>query len=750
MVPMASIADPAPGTEAALPVSADSLPPGTPANAADAQRRTGAAPERSKYAEFLADSVIQSRGDLEVSRQVFGKKPYYVLRDSVSFQSRSLSTRDYRVFSAIDGTQTCAVVFEHLVEAGVLRAEDEEDYYGFLLSLHQRGLLNLPIANGKALFERYKTRQRRARSGWAMKLLCWKVSFGNPDTWLDRVTGPLKPLLSLPALIVWAVSGIFALYILAQRWDEFATPVASMLAMQNIATVMVILVLLKVWHELGHAVATKSWGGEVPDCGVLLILGTPCAYVDASSAWMMPSRLKRIVVSAAGMYFESIVAILAVAIWALSNDPLMRSLAHHTIFLSTLTTLLFNANPLMKFDGYFILSDWLDIPNLKSRADESFRWCVKKFFLGLDVARPAGTKLGNVGLAAFGAASGVYRVLIISGIVALLTWRLPMGGIWLAGAYLGFTLFQQTATLLKYLWTHPETLEKRRQAWSISVLVIVAISLCSCWPLKQHVKTLAVTEFAGEVFVRSKAEGTIKQIMAREGDWLETGQPLLQLESPSLKQLINQLRSEIEASQLQYHQALVRGEKNAEQLRADWLTAKAEMERLRAQQANLIIRAENEGVITEWNEDVDVGKRLSDGEVFAQIGTGHPVVRTLLRQHKRQLIDPKIGELVWVVFPWDIQERYQARVTRITEANTEHVRETALTSMAGGEIEVDPMEMKPLEDVYVVEAEFVDPPGEAIRRGLRAKLSFPDRRQSVAQWIWHRWLDFYRKYHQAV
>ena len=145
-------------------------PAGGGSSDANHQRPTGAAPERSKYAEFLADAVIQSRDDLEISRQVYGGKPFYVVRDSVSFQSRSLSARDYRIFASIDGTQTCAVVFEHLVELGVLSAGDEEDYYGFLLSLHQRGLLNLPIANGKALFEKYKTRQKRARAGWLLFL----------------------------------------------------------------------------------------------------------------------------------------------------------------------------------------------------------------------------------------------------------------------------------------------------------------------------------------------------------------------------------------------------------------------------------------------------------------------------------------------------------------------------------------------------------------------------------------------------
>ena len=717
---------------------------------ADDQRPAGVAPERSKYAEFLADAVIQSRGDLEISRQVYGGKPFYVLRDSVSFQSRSLSARDYRIFASIDGTQTCAVVFEHLVELGVLSEGDEEDYYGFLLSLHQRGLLNLPIANGKALFEKYKTRQKRARAGWLMKLLCWKVTFGNPDAWLDRVTGPLKFLMTAPAAIVWLVAVIAAVRVVAQRWDEFATPLASILAMQSIATVMGILIVLKVWHEIGHAVATKGWGGEVPDCGVLLILGTPCAYVDASSAWMIPNRFKRIMVSAAGMYFESIVAILAVAVWAISDDPLTRSLAHHTIFLSTLTTLLFNANPLMKFDGYFMLSDWLDIPNLKSRADESFRWLMKNFVLGLRLPRPAGGLCSNLSLAVFGAASGAYRVLIISGIVAILTWRLPLGGLWLAGAYLGFTLIQQTIIVLRYLWTNPETASNRGQALFASVVVMVMVSIASCWPFERNMSTVGVTEFAGEILVRSKVDGTVKEVHVTEGQFVASGQPLITMQSPQLQQAIERLESENEARELHYRKALIQGEDNVEMVKNEWLATKVQLERLLQRQENLIVRSDRSGVITHWNQDVHPGRRLADGEVFAQVGAGQSVIRTLMRQQKRQVVQPQIGETVWITFPWELKQRHAATVSRVIQSNSEHVRETALTSMAGGEIEVDPTEMKPLEDVYIVEADFVEPPAEAVRIGLRARVCFEDRRQSAAQWIWHRWLDFYRRYHQSI
>ncbi len=717
-------------------------------NPSEAAEAGQPAPARPKYAEILADVVVQTRGDLDVSRQVFAGQPHYVIRDAVSFQTRSLTKKDYRVFSSINGDQTCAVNFEHLVESGILKTDEEEDYYGFLLSMHQRGLLNLPIANGQALYERYLTRQSKQRKAWWMKLLCWKVSFGNPDGILERFAGSFRWLFTPAACLLWIVGILIAARVVVSRWDEFVAPLSSILAMQSLTALMVILVALKAWHELGHAFACKTWGGEVPDYGVLMIVGTPCAFVDATAAWLMPSRFRRITVSFAGMYFESFVALAAVLIWVLSDSAWVRSIAHHTIVLSTLTTVLFNANPLMKFDGYFMLSDWLDIPNLKSKADESFRYVVKSKLLGLEVKRPNSSTFQLAWLALFGAMSGIYRVLIISGIVALLTWKLPIGGLALALTYVTFVVVQQGVTVFKYLWNHTETKNCRVRVAFISLAFIATVCAIVCLPIPRSLSVMGVTEFEQEAIVRAQIAGNIIEKHAGEGTTVKQGELLAVLDSSELAKSIEQFASETLSLQLHYQQATAAGDPSAERLRHDWVSSRAELAKLRSRNGNLSITAPADGIVTQWNEASQFGKRLADGDVVASIGTGDLIVRSLIKQSDRQRIMPSVGETVWIVFPWDVQHRFLAEVSRVTEAKSEHIRETALTSVAGGSIEVDPMHMTPFNDTYVVEARLLSPPDSARRRGVRAFIDFDNRRVSIAQWLHHRWLDFYRKYQQ--
>lgn len=169
-----------------------------------------------------------------------------------------------------------------------------------------------------------------------------------------------------------------------------------LLATENLPFLWLSFVLLKVWHELGHGYACRIHGGAVPEMGLLLIAGTPAAYMDGAAAWSFPERWKRLVVMMGGMYFESILAIPAVFIWAFSSSPLLSSCDHQIVMMASLITLLFNANPLMKYDGYFIASELLGIQNLRARSDRFLKCLLKRTFLGLKVeshTRPMGRDL---------------------------------------------------------------------------------------------------------------------------------------------------------------------------------------------------------------------------------------------------------------------------------------------------------------------------------------------------------------------
>ena len=154
--------------------------------------------------------------------------------------------------------------------------------------------------------------------------------------------------------------------------------------MSNVPILWTLLVGLKTFHELGHAYACKRFGGTVPEMGAMIMMGTPCAYVDASSSWSFPKRWHRMIVALAGMYFESMLAMVALVVWLCTDTGQLHSAAQYAIVLSTVVTIGFNANPLMRYDGYFILCDLLNFPNLHRDAKASSSSFIKWILYGIE------------------------------------------------------------------------------------------------------------------------------------------------------------------------------------------------------------------------------------------------------------------------------------------------------------------------------------------------------------------------------
>lgn len=201
-----------------------------------------------------------------------------------------------------------------------------------------------------------------------------------------------------------------------------------MLTLSNVPILWCLLVGLKTFHELGHAYACKRFGGTVPEMGAMIMMGTPCAYVDASSSWGFPNRWHRMIVALAGMYFESMLAMVAILVWLATDTGQLHSAAQYAIVLSTVVTIGFNANPLMRYDGYFILSDLVNIPNLHRDAKAAGSGFIKWILYGVPQKAVASRRSVNMAMTAFGIACMLDQVTVSLGIATLLTLSVPIVG----------------------------------------------------------------------------------------------------------------------------------------------------------------------------------------------------------------------------------------------------------------------------------------------------------------------------------
>ena len=410
--------------------------------------------DRRPLADTLRSVHVGLRKDLQVSRHVFRGAVSYIVRDPMTFQSQRLDLGDYELFVSVHTSSSLFEIFNSLVERGKLSKGDEERFYQFVLSLHRLGFLRLPVSDDKLLYQRYLVRQRAKRREKLMGFLFLRIPLWNPDAFLDRTIHRARPLFGTPALILWTLLMISAGYVAAVNWHELLRPDQGVLVAGNLPLLWVTLIVLKILHELGHAYACKHYGGHVPEMGAYLIMFTPCAYMDATASWGFSRKGERLIVCFGGMYVESFIAAIAVFVWAATEQSLIHSLAYNVIFLASVVTILFNINPLMRFDGYYILSDLVEIPNLRQRSTRHVLSVLKRLLLGLKAATESGGRRLRATLLTYGVALSMYRAALLVTIAAVLIFKLHTVGLLLGGGFLAATGIGIVRSLMKYLWHH--------------------------------------------------------------------------------------------------------------------------------------------------------------------------------------------------------------------------------------------------------------------------------------------------------
>lgn len=587
------------------------------------------------------------REDLEITRHVFRNEVHYVLRDPLTFQNHRLSLADYTVFVHLRAERALGAVFDALVNAGHLAQEDEERFYQFVVQLHRLGFLRLPIVDDKALYQRYRARQRHRRLQQALGFLFLRVPLWNPDAFLSRTVQWARPLFTPYAFVGWLALCIAAGVIAWRQADQLAEPLSGLLVSANLPLLCATLVVLKAIHEFGHAYACKKYGGHVPEMGAYFILFTPCAYVDATACWGFPRRMHRVIVCAAGMYVESIVAAIAVFVWATTGPGLVNAIAYNVIFLAGVVTVAFNINPLLRYDGYYILSDLLEIPNLRQRSADYVRQVLKRVFLGICAGNEAGSPWLRAILLAFGGAAGAYRMVLMVAITAVIAAKLGLTGLVIGGLMLGGAAIRLIGSLLRYLWQSPETAPVRARAVGFALIAFPVLPAALFWlPLPGSVKAAGVVSAEHEMVLRPTVAGVVRSVAARPGQIVEEGQLLLQLDHPGPRQAELEARAGIESGELRTDAFRSMDAARAAQEEARASASRAALAKALEDQDRLALRAGFPGRVVSMLNATDAGRYLKIGEPAGLIVSGQWRVRVLASEDQIARSTVKVGDRI--------------------------------------------------------------------------------------------------------
>lgn len=494
----------------------------------------------------VAPQKIRLRPSVRVRKQFFRGKLWYIARDAYSDQFFRFKPEAWEFISRLDGTRTVEELWQNAIDRLGENAPGQQEVIQMLASLYGGNLIvsDFP-ADVATLFERQKKRHAREWKARLFGIFFLRIPLFDPDNFLNRTLPYLKPLFSVFGAVLWLVLVGIGLGTVVSNWGELFDRSAGVLEPGNLPLLLLAFVIAKLLHEFGHGYALKRFGGEVHAMGITFLVFTPIPFVDATQAWALRERWKRVWIGSAGMIVEFALAALAAIVWSSTGPGLINAWCYNLMVAASVSTLLFNLNPLLRFDGYYILADITDSPNLQPRSMRMLSYLVEKYaFGGPHAQNPSVGKGDAVWLTFFGIASYCYRVFITFTIV-----------MFVADRYLGLGFLAAVLTIIglivvpffkgmSYLLHEPRIERVRGRAWAVTAgTVAVIIILLGVLPAPRHLRAPGILQAREAAYLIAGASGELVK-PKNVGMNVEAGEYFAQLENSQLDLEIRRLEAE--------------------------------------------------------------------------------------------------------------------------------------------------------------------------------------------------------------
>jgi putative peptide zinc metalloprotease protein len=582
------------------------------------------------------------RADLIVIKQFYEGRTYYVVKDPISLQYFRLTDEDYFLATLFDGRRTMRQVRTAYVDRFPhLRLDFSEDEIDERVSrfANDLGLLQFLSVQGSRLKPRYdamKHHKKHSKGGFyklVNNVFFARYSVFDPDRLFARMARPVSWIWTRQAHWISISMVLTAFFIVYQKYDATGAMMSRFFSLNNIALIWVTTILIKSIHELGHGLTCKHYGGEVHEVGVMLLVFTPYFFVNVSDSWVLPDRNKRILISAAGIYVELVLASIATFLWALVQPGPLQQILWNIMVIASISTIIFNANPLMRFDGYYIMTDWIEVPNLSTKSRAFIGYQVKRLIFGRDYEDASMARLPlprrRFGLFYFYAvASYLYGYFVIYKLARYMGPHLAPFGLQKFATW--FSVSALTAWVVMPFWSFMKSLQLKREDWRpggrLRRLAIVggaalAIFTVLCFlPRELIIKRNVAVELASPEAVRPDFQGFVQEIYVKEGDKVPPGGKLARLSNRDIDQDLVQATAQLAVAQAAVQRAIAE-DKPAEQREAQAIADRMQKRYTDAKQSveRLTLRSVLGGTVLTHDLQLMLHRELHINEVFCEI-----------------------------------------------------------------------------------------------------------------------------------
>ena len=707
----------------------------------------------------LGEARLKIRDNLEFKLQRFGDRECYLIEDEANSQFYRIGVAEYAFISLLDGKTPIREVVAKTSSALGANAFSEQSAAAICKWLIDCGLASTPESStASRLHGAVEEKERKKIYQW-LNPISLRIPLGNPDQLASALTLRIGWIFSPAFALVWLLVCLWGLYAVAANWSELTRGGQSVFTQFNAVWLAATWVVLKGIHELAHAVACKRFGGHVREFGLVLILLIPLPYVDVTSAWRFQSKLHRILTSAAGMLAELFLAAAAAIIWSYADVGGLRQHALNVMITGSLVTVLFNANPLMRFDGYYILADLLELPNLATHGNQLLRSWGNKLFFGAGKSRPKWPEGKAWIVRIYAVAAFAWRILICVGLTLAASSLLSGVGLIFASLaivlWFGVPLWQ----LAHYLaWGTPTDSPNRVRFALASLMIFGGGSLALAWiPGPGSVTAPLVIEYEPLTVVRNKSPGFVASILVEPGQLVTAGELLVLLENRELVREYADVQVASALARVRARSYFLNGELAAFQAEQAQLAA-MEKQQIELEQLvhGLEVRAPRRGHVVARDLHERLNTYLTVGEQLLVIGNEQRKEgQALVAQHELDAVQHAAGSDVSVYVWGQGSHPWRGRIRRFHPRATRQLPHAALAASNGGPLAVQHAQSTPNgADLRQPEWELIEPriavyvaleptAAEHLRAGQLGFLRFAAERESLGAYLQHsidRWI----------
>lgn len=634
------------------------------------------------------------RSHTEIHCHTYRDLDWYVLQDHSTGSFHRFSPEAYLVIGLLDGKRTLDEVWKIVCSKLGDDMPTQDEVINLLSQLHQANVLQSDLPpDMKDLYER-SVKDRKNR--WVDKIrspLAIRIPIVDPNSFLDRTMSSISKIFSYLGLFIWIAVIGYALLLVGVNWGELTDNVSDrVLTAENLILLWFIYPFVKLFHEFGHAYAVKHWGGEVHEVGIMFLVLMPVPYVDASAASAFRDKKSRMLVGAAGMFVEAFIAALAVFVWVMAEPGAVRVVAYNVMIISGISTILFNGNPLLKFDAYYILCDYLEIPNLAPRGTKYLTYLLKRYPLGIkEAVSPVKAQGEAFWFGCHATLAFVYRLTIMVTIILFVASKFFVIGVLIA-IWTVVTMFISPIVKAVNYYYSDKTIRKYKDrvimVFGATIFVVLLFTVIVPAPLLTIAEGVVWAPEESRIY--AGADSFIREVIVHSGDNVSKGDLLIRSESIELDSNVKILEGKVKELKVKHQISFLKDKVEADIVNEEILKTEAELKRAKDRQSDLLIKSPTDGIFLLVREEDKPGTYITQGSPLAYVADFDKViVRIVVTQENIELVRNSVRAIEARLVE-KLDKSYGAFVEREVPAASQELPSFALSVEGGGELALDP------------------------------------------------------------